>query len=194
MVFGKHSRKPTKVNNDGQALPMVMHTKFLGIWIDSQLNWQKHFDQLCLKIICNTQLLRISKKQLSMCTKNLIYYAHIYSHLVYGVTTWGNMLSKEHLSKLQRLQNCCFGLITGKTASIEDYKSLKIMRIPDIIKLQNLKLGFKVQYSQLPSMVMNACTTNAKQVLLKKDTIITLDRKMNQIITNLRVVGTKTVS
>ena len=97
--------KPIKIVIDNTPLPMVTRTKFLGIWIDNHLSWQSHFDQLCLKIIRHTTLLRISKNHLNTLTKKILYYAHIYSHLVYGCTTWGNMLKKELLAKLQKLQN-----------------------------------------------------------------------------------------
>ena len=101
MQFTKKQKRQYKIVIDNNTLPVVMKTKFLGIWIDSLLNWQPHFDQLCLKIIHNTNLLKLSKNHLNMNTKKLIYYAHIYSHLVYGCTTWGNMLNQAQQKKLQ---------------------------------------------------------------------------------------------
>ena len=150
MHYSVKESKEIKIVIDNIPLPVVTKTKFLGIWINNRLTWQSHFDQLCLKIIRNTTLLRISKNHLSTHTKKILYYAHIYSHLVYGCTTWGNMIKKEHLTKLQKLQNQCISLISNNDASTKVYQSLKIMKVKDIIKLQNLKLGFKVQHSQLP--------------------------------------------
>ena len=37
------------------------------------------------------------------------------------------------------------------------------MKVSEIIKLQNLKLGFKVQHSQLPENVTHACTSDANK-------------------------------
>ena len=91
-----------KITIDSVTLPMVTNTKFLGIWIDNLLNWQVHFDYICLKIIRNTQLLRLSKNHLNMDTKKLIYYTHIYSHLVYGCTIWGNMLKANQIKKITK--------------------------------------------------------------------------------------------
>ena len=114
MQFGnqKHHRYTIKI--DDYTLPEVTQTKFLGIWIDNKLTWQPHFDQLCLKLIKNTQLLRMNKNHLNMQTKKLIYYAHFYSHLTYGCTIWGNMLRQEQIQKLQKLQNKCIKLISKK--------------------------------------------------------------------------------
>ena len=160
--------KDIKIVIDNVPLPMVTKVKFLGIWIDNHLTWQPHFNQLCLKIIRNTTLLRLSKSHLTTNTKKILYYAHIYSHLVYAITTWGNMIKKEHLNKLQKLQNRCISLISNKDASSEVYQSLKIMKVKDIIKLQNLKLGFKVQHSQLPENVLTVCITDSNRNSLIK--------------------------
>ena len=99
MQFTKKQKRWYKIVIDNNTLPVVTKTKFLGVWIDSLLTWQPYFDQLCLKIIQNTNLLKRSKNHLNINTKKLIYYAHIYSHLVYGCTTWGNMLNESQQKK-----------------------------------------------------------------------------------------------
>ena len=168
MQFGIKQSKKCTVSIDGKPLPMVTNTKFLGIWIDDKLTWQEHFNQLCLKISRNTNLLKTSKSFLNMHTKKVIYYVHVYSHLVYGCTTWGNMLRKDYLKKLQRLQDRCIQLITGQNATKELYQSISILRVAEIIRLQNLKLGYKVQHSQLPIKIKEACTTDSNKKSLEK--------------------------
>ena len=59
--------------------------KFLGVWIDKKLTWNKHLSTLIVKLKQNLHLLKLSKKFLNKETKKLIYYAHIYSHLTYGI-------------------------------------------------------------------------------------------------------------
>ena len=107
MQFETLKHQNYNITMDDYTLPEVTKIKFLGIWIDRMLTWQTHFDQICLKLVKNTQLLRISKNHLNMQTKKLIYYAHFYSHLTYDCTTWGNMLRKDQIQKFQRLQNKC---------------------------------------------------------------------------------------
>ena len=122
----------------------------------------------------------MSNKHLNIPTKLIIYYAHIYSHLVYGCTTWGNMLKAEQIKKLQKLQNRCISLISNKGVTNTVYQSLKIMKIPEIIKLHNLKLGFKVQHSQLPANVLAMCTTDSKKCTLTKRHSYNTRRKNEQ--------------
>ena len=65
--------------------------KFLGVWIDKKLTWNKHLSTLIVKLKQNLHLLKLSKKFLNKETKKLIYYAHIYSHITYGILICGNM-------------------------------------------------------------------------------------------------------
>ena len=51
---------------------------------------------------------------------------------------------------------------------MESYRSLKLRKVPEIIKLQNLKLGFKVQHSQLPENVTHTCTSDVNKNSLTK--------------------------
>ena len=180
MHFASKESRPIQITIDSIPLPVVTNTKFLGIWIDNRLKWQYHLDQLCLNIIRNTQLLRMSKNHLNTPTKVIIYYAHIYSHLVYGCTTWGNMIKAEQIKKLQKLQNRCISLISNKGATNNVYQSLKIMKILEIIKLHNLKLGFKVQHSQLPAHVLAVCKTDATICTLTKHHSYNTRRKNEQ--------------
>ena len=51
---------------------------------------------------------------------------------------------------------------------MDSYQLLKIMKVPELIKLQNLKLGFRVQHSQLPENVTLACTSDTNKNSLTK--------------------------
>ena len=97
-----------------------------------------------------------------------IYYAHIYSHLVYGCTIWGNMLRSDQLERLQKLQNSCFRLIMNQKDTLQSHQLLNLMTVAEIIKLHNLKMGYLVQHRQLPEMVINACRSDVNSVSLEK--------------------------
>ena len=55
MQFGNQKHHMYTIKIDDYTLPEVTQTKFLGVWIDNKLTWQLHLDQLCLKLIKNTQ-------------------------------------------------------------------------------------------------------------------------------------------
>ena len=94
-----------KIRNTNQV-------KFLGLWIDQKLQWNKHVNTLVMKLKQNTNLLQVGNKFLNKDSKKLVYYAHIYSHIVYGLLVWGNMIEKIMRAKLQKCMDACIKLIT----------------------------------------------------------------------------------
>ena len=76
--------------------------KFLGVWIDDKMTWTKHMSTLMVKLKQNIHLLKLSNKFLTKETKKLIYYAHIYSQLTYGILIWGNMINQCTMNKIQK--------------------------------------------------------------------------------------------
>ena len=69
MIFGIKTPKEYKMEIDNHTLPVVMATKFLGIWIDSELNWKVHYNKLIVKLLQNMHMLRLCKNQFNMFTK-----------------------------------------------------------------------------------------------------------------------------
>ena len=78
-------------------------------------------------------------------TKKLIYYAHIYSHLIYGILIWVNMINQCTMNKLQKTLNSCFNLITGLTPTPSNFKKEKMLRLQDLVQLENRKLGYQLE-------------------------------------------------
>ena len=83
--------KTLDIKVDGFSISTVSCTKFLDIMIDMDLSWKDQCSSVYKKLLINKQLLYLSKHLLNHnCMKN-IYYAHIYSHMTYGLSVWGSM-------------------------------------------------------------------------------------------------------
>ena len=163
ILFAIKKNKNFSVSLDGIALPCVKSTKFLGIWIDENLTWDKHINELALKLKRNQKLLQLSKNFLSYHALLNLYYAQFHSHLSYSIITWGNMISRKHLTNLQRLQNTCIEILRNKTKS-----PIKTPNVEELIKLVNCKLGYKLANKLLPIQIAKALTTDSmKKSLLK---------------------------
>ena len=52
----------------------VSTTKFLGVWLDDQLNWKTHLNKLLSKLKCGLGMLQRSKELLSYKAKKLLAY------------------------------------------------------------------------------------------------------------------------
>ena len=96
---------------DGIEIDSTQNTKFLGLWLDSHLNWSMQMSKLFTKIKQNKALLRLGKNLLTEQARKLVYYMHINSHIQYGLLLWGNNINTEQLNKLQKLQTECLQLI-----------------------------------------------------------------------------------
>ena len=86
-------------------IPILESTKFLGTWVDQNLNWKIHVDKLALQINSRNGLLKRGKRTLGQHALKVLYYAQIHSIIQYGIVIWGNMINKSQLKKLQKLQN-----------------------------------------------------------------------------------------
>ena len=108
MLFtnSKHITSP-KIQFDSFTIPFVECTKFLGMWINHKLDWSMHVNNLCLKLRRNENLLKQSRNFLTKSSLKMLYYAQIYSHLTYGLSIWGPMISETLKQKLQRIQTSC---------------------------------------------------------------------------------------
>ena len=149
-------------------LPSSELIKFLGVWIDNKLNWNKHINTLVAKLKQNLQLLRMSNKFLTKPTKKLIYYAHMYSHITYGIQIWGNMINRKSLQRIQKIMNTGFTLITGLTPSIENFKKERMPRLSDLILLENNKVGYQMDKVLLPCNLHNLHWTDSRNRSLQK--------------------------
>ena len=151
----------------GVNLPTVKYSKFLGVWIDNNLNWNKHVDILISKLKQKTKLISVSKQYLSNHCKRILYFAQFYSHLSYGILLWGTMCSKEKLKKLQRLQTNCVQLFTSINSS-EALVDSQILSVKQIITLVNCKFMHDFLFDNLPKNIMSCLTTGANDQSLKK--------------------------
>ena len=138
ILFNKGKDMNFDIEIDNIYMNTVKSCKFLGIWLDNKLKWDHHISKLILKIKWNMHLLRSGKNMLNVHAKLIIYYAHIQSHISYGLSSWGNMISNTVIGKLQSLQNKCKKLTFGNQDRTD-----QILCICDLIKLENCKFGYE---------------------------------------------------
>ena len=114
-----------------------------------------------MKIKQNTTLLQISNKFLTKHCKKNIYYSHIYSHIIYGLSLWGNMIDTTTKTKIQKAMNKCFNLITHQKPTPENLCKEGILTLNQLITLENQKLGYKLYNNMLPTNILKAFSTDS---------------------------------
>ena len=108
------TNKQMNITLDGSKIPQVHNTKFLGITIDDELNWDMHINHVCDKLRANKHLLQLVRNFLDHPSLKAVYYAHIYSHLTYSLVVGGSMLTKAQIEDLFKIQNSCIRIIYNK--------------------------------------------------------------------------------
>jgi len=115
--------------------------KYLGVLIDSHLNWKDHTTSLTAKLARANGI--ISKLRHYVSTKTIvnIYHALFHSHLQYGCQLWG--LTDNTISKpIFVLQKKALRLITFNTLQCPSsplFSDLKILKIFDLVKCLKVK-------------------------------------------------------
>ena len=74
------------------------------------------------------------------------------------------MTTKDSLNRIQLIQNKCIEVI-GKNKNIESsFIKLKIPKIKELIKLQEIKIGYRLINKQLPNKISQQlqCDPNQK--------------------------------
>ena len=167
MSFGKN-KNMSQLQISGYSIPWVDKTKFLGMWLDKDLTWKVHIENLCLRLKCNMYLLRNPKNLFYRYTLKTIYHAHIQSHVNYGLLLWGNSANKSQLNKVSSLLNDCVKIVAASTSVVNSYKLLKILPLRDLILLENYKFGYKVVNHLLPKKKQEIVTTDKNNMNLIK--------------------------
>ena len=145
MLFrGREAPTIDHITIDNEKIIESASTKFLGLWINRNLNWKKHTSILINKLKRNTTLIKNTKNVFNKDTLKLIYYAHIHSHITYGLNIWGGMVTKEILNKIQNVQNYCMTMIQPNQHVKITAKKEKILNVSSLIRLEQAKLGYRM--------------------------------------------------
>ena len=186
ILFGPGSNENMEIRLGEETIPQVNCTKFLGIWIDQDLRWLTHFQKVCLKVQNNIMLLNRLKNVLTTHALKLLYYAQVNSHLQYGILNWGNMLTATQIDKLQKLQNKCIKIVAkkDKVNVVLCRKELKILSIRELIKIENLKFGYKYDKKLLPvPLVTSLELDHTKKTLMKQHEYATRNKHLPNLPT-----------
>ena len=151
------------ISVSGTEIPLVTSTKFLGVYLDNTLSWKDHVSHLHNKLMANKNLLATSRNLLSIECLKSVYYAHINSHLTYGLIIWGPMAAQRLVKDLTRIQDACIRIASksSKWTTVKPlYKQLRVLQLPEMIKLELAKYGYKISHKLYPSKLHAVAESN----------------------------------
>uniref|UniRef100_A0A146LRR3 Putative RNA-directed DNA polymerase from transposon BS n=1 Tax=Lygus hesperus TaxID=30085 RepID=A0A146LRR3_LYGHE len=79
-------------------LEKVETIKYLGLTLDQHLKWKEHVNGLVLKIRKSFHFFILLRNWLSMRNLRMVYYAYVYSILIYAIIIWGGAYASNFRS------------------------------------------------------------------------------------------------
>ena len=142
LIF-RHHNKPInydlKIKLDGKRLYPSKFVKYLGILIDSQLNWSYHVKSLVPKLARANGMLAKIRHYVSRESLRSIYFAIFSSLMNYGSHVWGQV-NNGYVKRIIKLQDKSIRIINFAKyhdPTSELYKKSSILKFQDQIRLNN---------------------------------------------------------
>lgn len=139
----------TDVFIDNASVEIASDSKFLGIYIDRDLKFNKHIHCLTSRLSSGCFAVRISVQELGPQIGRLVYYSLFESHLRYGIAFWGNATG-YNLQMIFVLQKRAVRYICGvspRDSCRPLFLREKILTVPSLYILETSCIIFKHQSS-----------------------------------------------
>ena len=150
---------------NGIPIEEVKSYKYLGIHLTSNLRWNLHIDNTCLKAQKLVNMIRPLKFLLDRRSLEMIYKSFVLPVIEYGSVVWGGSYDSD-LRKLDSLQIDALRIITGATArsSITAlYKETNFIPISEKCKITKLIMFYKIHTGVAPYYLCDLIPTVTNQ-------------------------------
>ena len=145
--------KSVSLSINNKSLTQEISIRYLGIYIDSNLNWKSHINFIAKKIKRSIGILSKLRYYLNSKTLLDLYYALVYPFLTYCLIAWGNTYQTS-LQPLFVLQKKAIRIITFSSFSEHTsplFKDLNVIKLFDEVTFHIAVFMYKFKNQLLPS-------------------------------------------
>jgi len=159
LFHSKYNKKKFDINikMKGIKLTPSSSVKYLGLYLDDNLSWDYHINELTRKLSRTNGILSKLRHFVPIQTLLQIYYSLFYSHMSYGILVW-SLTAQKNIEKITLLQKKCLRILNF-SGFIEHTNPLfiknKIVKFSDIIKMNQLLLANQFYNDVLPGDLRN---------------------------------------
>jgi hypothetical protein len=114
-------------------------TKFLGVYLDENISWNKHINYVSTKISKNIGILYKARNYLNKNCLSQLYYSFIHSYINYANTAWGST-EKSKLKLLYRRQKHAIRIINYADRFTHTKPIFTEMRLLNLFELNIFKV------------------------------------------------------
>ena len=146
------------IQMEGNKIEQVKEVRYLGVYLDHKLKWNKHIEIIKSKLCRASYVLSKLRHYVDLGTLKMVYYSLVYPHLNYCVSAWGGVC-KTNLQPIVRLQKKILRIIT--------FSSFDSHSDPLFLKLQILPFDFiyKLNLSILMNKIQNNNITGSYNLI-----------------------------
>ena len=170
----KHMKNDDTLVNDSdnilkfgsELIDQKDHVKFLGLLIDQYLDWSYQSRSVTSKLSSSLYMMNSVKNFLPMASKINLYYSFFYSYMSYGILVWGPNISSFFLDKITKQQKRAVRIIKNVKVNAHTdliFKELSVLKVNEVINLENLKLIFNVYRNSTPDPICEIFSSSASQ-------------------------------
>ena len=128
--------------------------KYLGIIIDSNLNWKKQVKSTSIKMKRSIGILSKLRYYVHLDILISLYYSFIYPFLTYGLVVWGNTyptnINPLFILQTRAVKTMTFCKFDEHSSPL--FKQTNILKLSDLIKFQISIFMYKFHKNQLPAV------------------------------------------
>ena len=121
-------------------IQQVSTTKFLGVHIDDNLQWNEHIQHIKSRISSGIYAMNSVKHILTSSHLKSLYYTMIHPHIYYGNLLWGSA-HKVHLKRLEIIQKKAIRIVAKVVYNEHTSPIFKQHNIPKLTDIHNIQLG-----------------------------------------------------
>lgn len=145
------------INFGNELIHRVSNVRYLGMMLDEKLEWRWQIENIINRLVKVGSTLKFLKNFVPYKCKRQLYYAHVYSKILYGIEIYGSA-KKQLTNKLQVLQNRILKILYNKdwyTGTNALHKELHVLKVEDIFKLSVLNFVYKCNAGLAPEVFRN---------------------------------------
>ena len=149
-----------KLTISGSIIERVTQSKFLGLNIDSNLNWKAHLSAVSTKVSRVIGLLHKLKYVFPSYILRMIYNSLILPHFNYSLLAWGCKCQNIEILQKRAIWIVHFRSSIAHTEPI--LKTMNQLKLSDMYTCHPLKLYYKLYRNRLPAYFKNFIPENGE--------------------------------
>ena len=159
ILFNNEGLTPTVLLEiNGEKINNVWDFKFLGVYFDHTLSFEKHFSELYVKLLRSQFIIRKLPKLLPLSCLRTLYFAYFQSNLTYCLIAWFPLLRKSCQNSLYVLQKRTIRAIyqvNPRVHCMPLFRKSGIVAVHDHCKIENCKFVHRVNGESCPKSIVN---------------------------------------